>query len=116
MAEFNKVLLLGNLTKDPDLRYTTSGMPVCAFRLAVNRKYATSAGEDREETCFVDIDVFGKQAESTGRYLAKGRPALIEGRLRTDQWEDKQTGDKRSRLKVVAERVQFVGPPPPSDE
>ena len=110
MASFNKVLLMGNLTKDPELRYTPNGSAVADFGLAINRTY-TSNGEKKEETCFVEINVWGKQAESTSKYLQKGSPAFIEGRLQLDQWDDKETGKARSRLKVVAERVQFLGSP-----
>ncbi len=111
MASLNKVFLLGNLTRNPDLRYTTGGAAVCKFGLAVNRRYSTSSGEDREETCFVDIEIWGRQAETCDKYLNKGAPALIEGRLQYDQWEDRETGKKRSRLLVRAERVQFLGAP-----
>ncbi len=107
MASFNKVILLGNLTRDPELRYTNSGTAVCEFGLAVNRRFGNDTS--RDEVCFVDIIVWDKQAESTGRILQKGAPALIEGRLQLDQWEDRETRQKRSRLRVVAERVQFVG-------
>ena len=111
MASLNKVLLMGNITRDPDVRYTPSGTAVCTLGLATNRRYTTSQGEQREETCFVDIDVFGRQAEACGNYLQKGSPALVEGRLRLDQWEDRRTGDRRSRLKVTAQQVQFLGGP-----
>ena len=107
MASFNKVILLGNLTRDPELRYTNSGTAVCEFGLAVNRRFGNDTS--RDEVCFVDIIVWDKQAESTGRILQKGAPALIEGRLQLDQWEDRETRQKRSRLRVVAERVQFIG-------
>lgn len=107
MASMNKVFLLGNLTRDPELRYTPGGAAVCEFGIAVNRKFTVN-NQEREETCFVDIVVWGKQAETTSRYLGKGAPALIEGRLQLDQWEDKDSGSKRSRLRVVAERVQFM--------
>jgi len=110
MASLNKVFLMGNLTKDPELRYTPNGSAVTDFGLAINRTY-TSNGEKKEETCFVDINVWGKQAESTSKYLHKGSPAFIEGRLQLDQWEDKETGRARSRLRVVAERIQFLGSP-----
>lgn len=106
MASFNKVILLGNLTRDPELRYTNNGTAVCEFGLAVNRR---SNDPNREEVCFVDIVVWDKQAESTGRLLQKGAQALIEGRLQFDQWQDRETGQKRNRLRVVAERVQFLG-------
>ena len=111
MASMNKVILMGNLTRDPDLRYTTGGTAICALGLAVNRRYTTRSGEQAEEVCFVDIDVFGKQAESCKNYLQKGAPALIEGRLKFDTWDDRTTGEKRSKLHVVAERVQFIGAP-----
>ncbi len=109
MANFNKVILIGNLTRDPELRVTPSGTSICKFGLAVNRSYTTQDGEKREETTFVDIDAFGKPAEIISKYMAKGRPILIEGRLKLDQWEDKNTGDKRSRLGVVCENFQFLG-------
>lgn len=115
MPGLNKVILLGNLTRDPQLRRTSRGTPVCALGLAMNRKYTTAAGESREETCFVDIDVWGRQAESCSTYLRKGSPALVEGRLRLDQWEDRETGKPRSRLKVTAEQVQFLSLPRGAD-
>ena len=108
MSSLNKVLLIGNLTRDPVSRATTGGMSICEMGLAINRRYRTATGEDREETCFVDIDVFGKQAEQCTRYLRKGALAFVEGRLKLDQWEDRATKQKRSRLKVTAERVQFL--------
>jgi single-strand DNA-binding protein len=108
MAALNKVLLIGNLTREPELRYTPGGAAVCEFGLAMNRKFSAN-GQDREETCFVDIVVWGKQAESCNRYLEKGAPAFIEGRLSYEQWQDRDTNAKRSRLRVVAERVQFLG-------
>ena len=111
MASLNKVFLFGNLTRDPDVRYTSGGTAVCNLGLAVNRRYTTSQGEDREEVCFVDIEVWGKQAEACGNYLSKGAPALVEGRLRFDQWDDRETGRKRSKLLVRADRVQFVSAP-----
>ncbi|OPZ31537.1 MAG: Single-stranded DNA-binding protein [Lentisphaerae bacterium ADurb.BinA184] len=111
MANLNRVFLLGNLTRDPDLRYAPSGMAICQFGLAMNRRYQGRNGEEVNETCFVDIDVFAKQAESCKSYLQKGAPVLVEGHLKLDQWEDRNTHEKRSRLKVVAERVQFLAPP-----
>ena len=107
MASFNKVILIGNLTRTPELRYTPSGAAVCEFGLAMNRKY-TSNNQEKEETCFVNIVVWGKQGESCQRYLEKGSSAMIEGRLQFDQWDDRETGKKRSTLRVVAERVQFL--------
>ena len=107
MASFNKVVLMGNLTKDPEVRYVPSGTAVGDLSIAVNRKYKTSSGEDQEDTCFVDITVWGRQAETCGEYLRKGRSVLVEGRLKQDRWE--KDGQKHSRLGVVAERVQFLG-------
>lgn len=104
----NKVFLMGNLTKDCELRYTPGGTSVCDFSLAVSRKFVKD-GQQQEETCFVEVTVFGKIGENCSRYLSKGSPALIEGRLQLDQWEDRQTGQKRSKLRVVAESVQFIG-------
>jgi single-strand DNA-binding protein len=111
MANFNRVLLMGNLTRDPEVRYTPKGTAVCTLGLAVNEAYTTQSGEQKEETIFVDIDVWGRQAETAGQYLAKGRPVFVEGRLRLDSWDDKETGQKRSKLKVVALRIQFLGAP-----
>jgi single-strand DNA-binding protein len=109
MASFNKVILVGNLTRDPELRYTPKGMAIAKFGLAINRVWKNEAGESKEEVTFVDIDSFGRQAETIAKYLKKGSPFLVEGRLRLDQWDDKQTGQKRSRLGVVLEGFQFLG-------
>jgi single-strand DNA-binding protein len=109
MASFNKVILVGNLTRDPELRYTPKGTAIAKIGLAVNRVWTNEAGEKKEEVTFVDVDVFGRTAENVGQYMRKGRPILIEGRLRLDQWDDKQTGQKKSKLGVVAEVVQFLG-------
>ncbi len=111
MASFNKVILVGNLTRDPELRYTPKGTAIAKIGLAVNRVWTNEAGEKKEEVTFVDVDVFGRTAENVGQYMRKGRPILIEGRLRLDQWDDKQTGQKKSKLGVVAETVQFLGSP-----
>ncbi|MBM3821481.1 MAG: single-stranded DNA-binding protein [Verrucomicrobia bacterium] len=111
MASFNKVILVGNLTRDPELRFTPKGTAIAKIGLAVNRVWKTDTGETKEEVTFVDIDIFGKTAENVANYLRKGSPALIEGRLKLDTWEDKQTNQKRSRLTVVAETVQFLGSP-----
>ncbi|MFM1769010.1 MAG: hypothetical protein RJA22_1539 [Verrucomicrobiota bacterium] len=108
MASFNKVILAGNLTRDPELRYTPNGKAVCKLGLAVNRNWTTDTGEKKEEVTFVDIDAFGRQAEVIAQYLKKGRSLLVEGRLRLDQWDDKQTGQKRSRLGVVLEGFTFL--------
>jgi single-strand DNA-binding protein len=109
MAGFNKVILVGNLTRDPELRYTPKGVAIAKLGLAVNRVWKSETGESKEEVTFVDIDAFGKQAETIAQYLKKGSPLLVEGRLRLDQWDDKQTGQKRSRLGVVLEGFQFLG-------
>lgn len=108
MASFNKVILIGNLTRDPELRYTPKGMAVAKIGLAVNRNWRTETGEAREEVTFVDVDAFGRQAETIGQYMKKGRPIMIEGRLRLDTWDDKQTNQKRSKLGVVLESFQFL--------
>ena len=106
MASFNKVILLGNLTRDPEMRYTPSGTPVASFGLAVNRRYR-QGDEQKEEVCFVDISAFARSAEIVGQYLSKGSPVLIEGRLHFRSWED-QSGQRRSKLDVVAERVNLM--------
>ncbi len=111
MANFNKVFLMGNLTRDPELRYTPSGMAVASFGLAVNRKRTGKDGQEREETLFVDVTAFARQAEVMSEYLSKGRPVFIEGRLKLDQWKDKESGANRSKLTVVVENFQFVGGP-----
>ncbi len=107
MASYNKVLLMGNLTRDPELRYTASNQPVAQIGLAVNRYYTSGSGEKKEETTFVDCEAWGRTAELINQYFTKGRPIFIEGRLKLDQWEDQQ-GQKRSRHKVVVESFQFV--------
>jgi len=109
MVSLNKVLLMGNLTRDPQLRYTTSGLAVCSFGLATNRHYRDRDGQTQEEVCFIDLDVLGKPAELCKQYLHKGSPALIEGRLHSESWTDRDSGQKRSRLIVRAENVQFLG-------
>jgi single-strand DNA-binding protein len=109
MASFNKVILMGNLTRDPELRYTPKGTPIAKIGLAVNRVWRSEAGEQREEVTFVDVDIFGRTAENVGQYMRKGRPIMVEGRLKLDQWDDKNTGQKRSKLGVVADSVQFLG-------
>ncbi|MFI5379807.1 MAG: single-stranded DNA-binding protein [Tepidisphaerales bacterium] len=109
MASFNRVLLLGNLTRDPTLRYLPSQMAVADFGMACNRKFRTAAGEDREEVVFVDCTAWGKQAEVINQYCQKGKQLFIEGRLKLDQWEDKNGGGKRSKLTVVVENFQLLG-------
>lgn len=111
MASFNKVILLGNLTRDPELRYTPKGQAVAKLGLAVNRSYKLESGETREEVTFIDVDAWGKQAELIGQYLRKGNPLFVEGRLKLDQWDDKNTGQKVSKLRVVMENFQFIGGP-----
>jgi single-strand DNA-binding protein len=108
MANFNKVIIAGNLTRDPELRYTPKGVAIAKITLAVNRTWKSETGETKEEVTFVDIDAFGKQAETIGQYLKKGRPFLVEGRLKLDQWEDKNTHQKQSKLKVVLEGFSFI--------
>ena len=108
MSSFNKVILMGNLTRDPEMRYTPSGTAIARIGLAVNRKWYNEARELQEEVTFIDVDAFGKRAETIGQYFKKGNPILVEGRLRLDQWEDKQTGQKRSRLGVILESFQFL--------
>ena len=110
MASYNKVILMGNLTRDPELRFTASNMAVCKFGLAVNRRFKDStSGEWKEEPTFVDVTIFGTRAEPFARYHTKGKPAFIEGTLRLDTWEDKNGGGKRSKLYVVADTWEFVG-------
>ena len=114
-ASLNRVFLMGNLTRDPELRQLPSGSSVCSFGLAVNRRFVNAAGATQEEVCFVDISVFGRSGEAVAQYLRKGSPAFVEGRLRFEQWEERETNKKRNRLSVVAERVQFLGGPSSRD-
>ncbi len=110
MASYNKVILVGNLTRDPQVRYTPGGTAVTELGLAVSRTWFNKqTNQKQEDTTFVDITLWGRQAEVAGQYLAKGRPVLIEGRLQLDQWDDKETGQKRSKLKVVGENMQMLG-------
>lgn len=102
-------MLIGNLTRDPEVRYTPKGTAVTDLGLAINRNYSTDDGDKREETTFVDITFWGRQAETLGQYMKKGRPLYVEGRLQLDTWDDKNTGQKRSKLKVVGENFQFLG-------
>lgn len=108
MADFNRVILIGNLTRDPQLKYLPSNMAVCEMGLATNRRFRDRDGNQREETCFVDLTAFGKQAETINQYMTKGRPIFIEGRLKFDSWTA-QDGGKRSKLTVVVENFQFLG-------
>src|ERR1700733_21176 len=109
MASFNRVILVGNLTRDPELRYTPKGTAVARITLAVNRTFTSGeGGEKKEEVSFVDVDVWGRQAEVISQYMKKGRPLLVEGRLKQDTWEDKNTKQKQSKLKVVLESFSFI--------
>lgn len=108
MASFNKVILAGNLTRDPELRYLPKGTAVARIGLAINRSWKTETGETKEEVTFVDVDAFGRQAELIGQYMKKGRPILLEGRLKLDQWEDKNTHQKQSKLRVVLDNFSFI--------
>ena len=107
MASLNKVLLIGNLTRDPDVRMMSNGRPVCNFGLALNRSYKDAEGNRKDETTFVDVESFGPRAEAVGRFFTKGRAIFIEGRLKLDQWESKE-GEKRSAIRVVLDNFEFV--------
>ena len=107
MASLNKVLLIGNLTRDPDVRMMTNGRPVCNFGLALNRSYKDAEGNRKDETTFVDVECFGPRAEAVGRFFSKGRAIFVEGRLKLDQWETKE-GEKRSAIRVVLDNFEFV--------
>ena len=109
MANFNKVILMGNLTRDPESKALPSGTTVTEFGLAVNRKWKSKDGEQKEETCFVECTAFGRTGEVINQYMQKGRPILVEGRLTFQQWEDKNGGGKRSKLKVTVDQFQFIG-------
>jgi single-strand DNA-binding protein len=113
MASFNKVILLGNLTRDPEVRYTPKGSAVCDLGIAINRSYTLDSGEKREEVTYVDVVLWSRLAEIAGEYLKKGRPIFIEGRLQLDTWDDKQSGQKRSKLRVIGETMQLLGGRPP---
>jgi len=108
MANFNKVILAGNLTRDPELRYTPKGTAIARIGMAINRTWKTETGESKEEVTFVDVSAFGRQAEVIAQYMKKGRPLLVEGRLKLDQWEDKNTHQKQSKLNVVLESFSFI--------
>lgn len=109
MPSLNKVYLMGNLTRDPELKVLPKGTTVCQFSLAINRTFKMESSETREEVTYVDIEAWGKQGETIAKYVSKGRPLYVEGRLRLDQWEDKTTKEKRSRMKIVLEQFQFLG-------
>ena len=110
MPNLNKVLLMGNLTRDPEIKYTPKGTAIANFGLAVNRVYSTDGGEKKEEVTFIDLEAWGRTAEVIGEYFKKGRPIFIEGRLKLDQWDDKQSGKKMSKLRVVVDSFEFIGP------
>ena len=114
MANLNKVMLIGNVTRDPEIKYTPKGSAVTDLGIAVNRVYTPEGGEKREETTYVDVTLWGRQAEIAGEYCKKGRSIYIEGRLQLDSWEDKTSGQKRSKLRVVGENFQLLGPRPGS--
>jgi single-strand DNA-binding protein len=109
MSSFNKVMLMGNLTRDPQIKQLPNNSVVAEFGLACSRRYRTAAGEDREETAFVDCSAFGRQAEVINQFCKKGKPIFVEGRLKYDTWDDKQSGNRRSKLSVVVENFQFIG-------
>lgn len=109
MSSFNKVILMGNLTRKPEVRFLQSGTAVCKFGMAMNRKFKDQSGDMREEVTFVDVTIFGKRGEAFAKYHDKGNAALIDGSLRLDQWDDKQSGEKRQKLYVVGDDWQFVG-------
>jgi single-strand DNA-binding protein len=109
MANVNKVILIGNVTRDPEVKFTPKGSAVADVGLAINRKYTLDTGEKREETTFVDVELWGRLAEIAGEYAKKGSPLYVEGRLRMDTWDDKVSGQKRSRMKVVGENIQLLG-------
>src|SRR5437868_13941523 len=113
MASFNKVILLGNLTRDPEVRYTPKGRTACNPGIAISRQYTLDSGEKREEVTYVDVVLWSRLAEIAGEYLKKGRPIFIEGRLQLDTWDDKQSGQKRSKLRVIGETMQLLGGRPP---
>jgi single-strand DNA-binding protein len=115
MPNLNKVLLMGNLTKNPEIRYLPSGMAVAAFGLAVNRRWKNQQGEQQEEATFIDLEAFGKPAETMNQYLRKGSSVYIEGRLKLDQWDD-QNGNKRTKMKVVVESFQFIDGKPAGEQ
>jgi single-strand DNA-binding protein len=109
MPNLNKVMLMGNLTRDPEIKYTPKGTAIANFGIAVNRNYTTESGEKREEVTFIDLESFGRTAEIIGEYFKKGRPIYVEGRLKLDQWDDKTTGKKMSKLRVVVDSFEFLG-------
>lgn len=110
MASLNKVMVMGNLTRDPEIKHTPKGTAIASLSIAINRHYTTESGERKEEVTYVDIEAWGKLAENCAEHLSKGKQIFVEGRLKLDTWEDKQTGEKRSRMRVAADTVQFLTP------
>ena len=109
MSSFNKVIVMGHLTRDPEVRFTQGGVAVCNVGLAVNERFKGQDGEWQDRATFIDVTIFGKRGEAFAKFHKKGKPAFIEGKLRLDQWEDKQSGQKRSKLFVVGDNWEFVG-------
>lgn len=109
MPNLNRVMIMGNCTRDPEIKYTPKGTAIAQVGIAINRVYSTDQGERREETTFVDVELWGRQAEIAGEYLKKGRPVYIEGRLKLEAWDDKTTGQKRSKMLIVGEMMQLLG-------
>ena len=109
MPNLNRVFLMGNLTRDPEVKYTPKGTAVAQFGLAINRKWKPEGGEEREEVTFVDIECFGRMAEVVGEHFKRGKPMFVEGRLKLDQWDDKTSGKKMSKLRVIMETFEFLG-------
>lgn len=112
MAYLNYVALIGNLTRDPETRYTPKGTAICEFSIAINRKYKLADGQEREETAFLDVCNMGRCAEGLSRYMGKGTPVLVTGSIRMEQWQDRQSGVKRSKISILADRVQLLERPP----
>jgi single-strand DNA-binding protein len=108
MPNYNKVILMGRLTRDPEVRYSSGGSAIAKLGIAVNRYWRNQDGQQQEEVTFVDVTAFGKTAETIGQYLKKGKPVFLEGHLRLDQWDDKQTGQKRSKLEVIMDKFEFI--------
>lgn len=115
MPNLNKVMLIGHLTRDPEMRYTPKGTAVAKFGLAVNREWKTDSGEKKKDVVFIDIDAFGRQAETISQYVKKGHPPYVEGRLKLDTWEDKNSHEKKSKITVTLENFQFLKSADPSD-
>ena len=112
MSSLNRVTLIGNLTRDPEIRTVSSGSQVCEISLALNRTWSDANGQKQEEVTFIDINFWGKNGENAAKYLSKGSAVYVEGRLQLSSWKDKETGQDRSRLRIVGERIQFLGSPP----